>query len=82
MGAFGLPSAAYHWQRVAAAVVRLGHYLSREAAALFPLLFADDGLLLARGENSWLAWVAKLPADAVVKMPAEIRLLLHFFMGK
>ena len=28
------------------------------------------------------AWVAKLPADAVVKMPAGIRLLQRFFMGE
>lgn len=34
-------------------MVRLGHYLLHEAAALFHLLFADDGLLLAHGENFW-----------------------------
>lgn len=53
VGAFGFASAAYHWQRVAGAIVRLEHYLCGRGLALYHLLFADDGLLLARGEGFW-----------------------------
>ncbi|CAJ1331623.1 unnamed protein product, partial [Effrenium voratum] len=53
VGAFGFGSAAYWWQRVAAAVTRLAHYLSAGAYELYHLLFADDGLLGAHGADCW-----------------------------
>ena len=53
VGAFGLASAAYHWARVAAAIVRLSHYMSDVASALYHLLYSDDGLLLATGKDFW-----------------------------
>ena len=53
VGASGFASAAFHWQRVAAALVRLGHYLSSFVAAVYHLLYADDGLLLPAGKDFW-----------------------------
>ena len=53
VGAFGFGSAAYWWQRVAAAVTRWAHYLSAGAYELYHLLFADDGLLGAHGADCW-----------------------------
>ncbi|CAJ1392764.1 unnamed protein product [Effrenium voratum] len=41
------------WQRVAAAVTRLAHYMSAGAYELYHLLFADDGLLGAHGADCW-----------------------------
>ncbi|CAJ1386988.1 unnamed protein product [Effrenium voratum] len=49
VGAFGFGSAAYWWQRVAAAVTRLAHYLSAGAYELYH----DDGLLGAHGADCW-----------------------------
>ncbi|CAJ1332305.1 unnamed protein product [Effrenium voratum] len=53
VGAFGFGSAAYWWQRVAAAVTRLAHYMSAGAYELYHLLFADDGLLETHGVDCW-----------------------------
>ena len=53
MRAFGSASAAFHWQRVAAALVRVSHYLAEFAQALYHLLYADDGLLLPAGRDFW-----------------------------
>ena len=66
VGAFGFASAAYHWQRLAAAAVRLAHYLCELAAALYHLLYADDGLLLASGQGFWLRmlFLALCPRDS------------------
>ena len=50
VGAFGFGSAAYWWQRVAAAVTRLAHYLSAGAYELY-LLEADPLLVLRDGRG-------------------------------
>ena len=48
-GAFGIASAAYWWARVSAAMVRLLHYCLGLLWAVWHLLYADDGLAIARG---------------------------------
>ena len=54
-GTFGVASAAYWWQRVAAGVVRLAHLLGGQDLAVLHLLFADDGWLTSIGEFFWRA---------------------------
>eukprot|EP00438_Fugacium_kawagutii_P019242 Skav234690 [mRNA] locus=scaffold3643:122257:124248:- [translate_table: standard] len=52
-GTFGIASAAYWWGRCAAGAIRLIHRLSGRALALYHLLYADDGWLLATGTSFW-----------------------------
>ena len=52
-GTFGISSAAYFWQRLAAGAVRLLHRLGGQELGLLHLLFADDGWLTAVGEFFW-----------------------------
>lgn len=52
-GTFGIASAAYWRQRLAAGLVRLGHNISGEELGLLHLLFADDGWAVALGEFFW-----------------------------
>ena len=52
-GTFGIASAAYWWQRLAAGLVRLGHNISGEELGLLHLLFADDGWTVALGDFFW-----------------------------
>ena len=52
-GTFGIASAAYWWQRLAANVVRLCHRLGGRSLGLLHLLFADDGWLTSYGEFFW-----------------------------
>lgn len=52
-GTFGVASAAYHWQRLAACLVRLVHRLGGLELGLLHLLFADDGWLTALGPYFW-----------------------------
>eukprot|EP00438_Fugacium_kawagutii_P021415 Skav230573 [mRNA] locus=scaffold971:152920:156087:- [translate_table: standard] len=52
-GTFGIASAAYHWQRLAACVVRLNHRLCGIELGVLHLLFADDGWLTAVGSFFW-----------------------------
>jgi hypothetical protein len=52
-GTFGVASAAYHWQRLAACLVRLVHRLGGFDLGLLHLLFADDGWLTALGPYFW-----------------------------
>ena len=52
-GTFGIASAAYWWQRLAAGLVRLAHKLSGVELGLLHLLFADDGWMLAIGAFFW-----------------------------
>jgi hypothetical protein len=52
-GTFGIASAAYWWQRLAAGLVRLAHKLSGVELGLLHLLFADDGWMLAIGSFFW-----------------------------
>ena len=52
-GTFGIASAAYWWQRLAACVVRLCHRLSGRDLGVLHLLFADDGWITAVGPFYW-----------------------------
>ena len=52
-GTFGIASAAYWWQRLAAGVVRLGHVLAGVELGILHLLFADDGWMVATGGFFW-----------------------------
>eukprot|EP00435_Cladocopium_sp_Y103_P061932 s382_g23.t1 len=52
-GTFGIASAAYWWQRLAACLVRLGHNISGLDLGILHLLFADDGWMLAMGAFFW-----------------------------
>ena len=52
-GTFGIASAAYYWQRVAATVVRIAHKIGGRTLGLLHLLFADDGWLVAVGKQYW-----------------------------
>ena len=54
-GTFGIASAAYWWQRVAAGFVRVAHEWGGQALAVLHLLFADDGWLVSIGEYFWRA---------------------------
>ena len=50
-GTFGIASAAYWWARVSAAMVRLLHYCLGLHWAIWHLLYADDGLGIAKGSS-------------------------------
>lgn len=52
-GTFGVASAAYWWGRCAAGAIRLLHRLSGRELALYHLLYADDGWLVATGGRFW-----------------------------
>ena len=59
-GTFGVASAAYYWQRVAATAIRLGHRVGGKDLGLLHLLFADDGWLVSVGDHFWrpmLLWL-------------------------
>ena len=50
-GTFGIVSAAYWWARVSAAMVRLLRYCVGLYWAIWHLLYADDGLGIAKGNR-------------------------------
>ena len=52
-GTFGIASAAYWWQRLAACIVRLCHRLFGRDLGILHLLFADDGWIAAVGAFYW-----------------------------
>ena len=52
-GTFGVASAAYWWQRLAACWVRLGHIVAGLELGVLHLLFADDGWLTSCGRFFW-----------------------------
>ena len=52
-GTFGVASAAYYWQRLAATMIRVAHRLGGRDLGVLHLLFADDGWLLAIGKHCW-----------------------------
>ena len=54
-GTFGVASAAYYWQRLAATMIRVAHRLGGRDLGLLHLLFADDGWLLGVGRHCWRA---------------------------
>ena len=64
-GTFGIASAAYWWQRLAACLVRLCHRLAGRALGILHLLFADDGWMVATGSYFWrkcLFWLFEVCA--------------------
>ena len=50
-GTFGVTTASFWWGRVASTTFRVLHRLWPEGALCYLLLFADDGLLMAGGED-------------------------------
>eukprot|EP00435_Cladocopium_sp_Y103_P070051 s861_g34.t1 len=52
-GTFGIASAAYWWQRLAAGLVRVCHSLGGVELGILHLLFADDGWVVATGGFFW-----------------------------
>ena len=50
-GTFGVASAAFWWGRLAGLLFRVFHQVIPSDAALYLMLFADDGLLLTSGED-------------------------------
>lgn len=52
-GTFGVASAAYYWQRVAAGMIRTVHRLAGGELGVYHLLFADDGWLTSVGFHYW-----------------------------
>ena len=68
-GTFGIASAAYHWQRLAAGVVRLIHRLGGRELGVLHLLFADDGWLTALGEYFWRKMLFWLFVLELVEVP-------------
>ncbi len=51
VGTFGVASASFWWGRVAGTLFRVMHRVMPWDALLYLLLFADDGLILAGGED-------------------------------
>ena len=51
VGTFGIASAAFWWGRAASVIFRTFHKVLPPKMLLYLLLFADDGLLLAAGED-------------------------------
>eukprot|EP00434_Breviolum_minutum_P036054 symbB.v1.2.031930.t2/scaffold3763.1/size50786/1 len=67
-GTFGISSAAYWWQRLAAVMVRTAHRLAGRDMGVLHLLFADDGWMVAMGEFFWrrlLFWLFVLEVMGV-----------------
>ena len=52
-GTFGVASAAYYWQRVAACMVRWCHKMAGKELGVYHLLFADDGWIASVGSDFW-----------------------------
>ena len=50
-GTFGISSAAYWWQRLAATLIRCFHLLAGLLWAVYHLLYADDGWLVSQGSD-------------------------------
>ena len=68
-GTFGIASAAYHWQRVAAVAVRLAHRLGGPDLGLLHLLFADDGWMVSVGKQYWRPMLFWLFVLEVAEIP-------------
>ena len=68
-GTFGIASAAYHWQRVAAVVIRLAHRLGGRDLGLLHLLFADDGWMVSVGKHYWRPLLFWLFVLDIVELP-------------
>eukprot|EP00435_Cladocopium_sp_Y103_P012380 s1532_g3.t1 len=63
-GTFGVASAAYYWQRLAATMIRVNHRLGGRLLGILHLLFADDGWMVAVLEES-MSPVKEIEADPV-----------------
>ena len=72
-GTFGISSAAYWWQRLAAVVVRTAHRLSGREMGVLHLLFADDGWLVAVGDFFWRKLLFWLFVLEVMEVPLSYK---------
>ena len=72
-GTFGISSAAYWWQRLAAVVVRTAHRLAGREMGVLHLLFADDGWLVAVGEFFWRRLLFWLFVLEVMEVPLSYK---------
>ena len=72
-GTFGISSAAYWWQRLAAVVVRTAHRISGKEMGVLHLLFADDGWLTAVGEFFWRKLLFWLFVLEVMEVPLSYK---------
>lgn len=68
-GTFGISSAAYWWQSLAAVMVRTAHRLSGRDLGVLHLLFADDGWMVALGEFFWRRLLFWLFVLEVMEVP-------------
>ncbi len=72
-GTFGISSAAYWWQRLAAVIVRTAHRLAGKEMGVLHLLFADDGWLTAVGEFFWRKLLFWLFVLEVMEVPISYK---------
>ena len=72
-GTFGISSAAYWWQRLAAVLVRTAHRLAGRELGSLHLLFADDGWLTAMGEFFWRRLLFWLFVLEVMEVPISYK---------
>ncbi len=72
-GTFGISSAAYWWQRLAAVIVRTAHRLAGKELGVLHLLFADDGWLVAVGDFFWRRLLFWLFVLEVMEVPISYK---------
>ena len=72
-GTFGISSAAYWWQRLAAVLVRTAHRLAGKELGSLHLLFADDGWLTAMGEFFWRRLLFWLFVLEIMEVPISYK---------
>ena len=71
VGTFGVGSAGYWWGRAGALLIRLSHYLTPRAMAVWLLLYADDGLVNGRSERFDRALLLHLYILAILNTPLK-----------
>ena len=69
VGTFGVTSAGYWWGRAAGAIVRLTHYALSQEAALWALIYSDDGILASGDEWKERRLLLHLLVLAVLEVP-------------
>ena len=74
-GTFGISSAAYWWQRLAAVMVRTAHRLAGRDMGVLHLLFADEGWMVAIGEFFWRRLLFWLFVLEVMEVPLSYKKL-------
>ena len=74
-GTFGISSAAYWWQRLAAVMVRTAHRSAGRDMGVLHLLFADDGWMVAIGEFFWRRLLFWLFVLEVMEVPSSYKKL-------